>query len=114
RETARRYNLVNEMLRAHRAKQINQDGQPDARGSDAIEVSVKNGTSGTIARFGVLGISAPLVTPATGVAAFQSGIVLVGATPLTASHTGRFVIAQEPIPPSGVGTCRIAGASIVQ
>lgn len=114
-ESARRYNLVNETVRAHRGGRLGQDGQPGPINNDPCDVPVKNTSTNTISQFGILGIDTPLIDPGVSPDAYKSlGMVFNGVVPTVASHTGRFGIAQEPIAPGGIGTCRIAGASIVQ
>jgi hypothetical protein len=79
--------------------------QPQA----AFTVRVKNASGADVARFGVLGIDQPLFSPAANVEEFKNRVVLQCSTPTIASHTGKFVIAAEPIANDQIGTAFIAG-----
>lgn len=117
-ETARHRNLVNETVRRWLGSRNNQSGEPGAPGRDPCDVPVLNSTTNTIGQFGILGLDSPLNDPTSSnvaaLAMFQGQPSFKGVKPATASHSGRFVVAQVPIPPGGIGTCRASGCTPVR
>ncbi len=83
-------------------------GEPDGL------ILVKNNSGSAIARFGVLGISGILISPSTNLPEFQNNAALTGVTPATPTHTGKFVVAYEPIPAGAIGRAFVFGICPVQ
>jgi len=77
-------------------------------------VLIKNNSGAAIERFQILGIDGPLFTPATAIDAFKREPVLVGKAPIEVSHTGKFVVALEPIAQGDIGTACADGVCITQ
>ncbi len=77
-------------------------------------VYIKNSSPADVGRFGVLGVSGIVFTPADNLAQFQRRPILTGTTPATANHSGKFVITLEPIAKDAVGRALIWGVIQVQ
>jgi hypothetical protein len=75
---------------------------------------VQNTSGFNVDRFGVLGLSEPLILPASNLPHFQERIGFKGVTPANPAHLGKFAILLDPIPDSAIGRGVIAGAAIVQ
>ena len=99
---------------AHRKRQGPQGapGMPIFRQADIV--LVKNASGADVPRFGVLGISGVIVTPADSLEEFQSQVALTGVTPTTASHTGKFLICIEPLAPNAIGRAWVSGVCYAQ
>lgn len=78
---------------------------------DRFIVPVKNNSEDPIARFGVLGITASLIDPATDEGGFLDQIALQGDVP-SAGHYGRFAVAVEPIDAGAIGLACVGGVCI--
>ena len=72
-------------------------------------IRVRNISGVDAVKFGVLGISAPAILPATSLAGFQRNLVLDCVTPALATHAGKFVILAEPIKTGAMGVAFITG-----
>ena len=77
-------------------------------------IRVRNISGTDVARFGVLGISAPAILPATSLAGFQRNLVLDCVTPAAGTHEGRFVILAEPIKNNSMGMAWVSGVCQVK
>jgi hypothetical protein len=88
---------------------------PMARGGQVV--IVRNDTGADVPRFGVLGIGAPIFPPTTTAAesfdVFRTGVQIIGVTPAL-THSGRFVVAIEPIAANAVGKAIVAGVTPVR
>lgn len=89
-------------------------GEDEAYPHINVQVRVKNFTTGTLDRWGVLQIDSLLETP-TGVTgnaveSFQSWPGVVGVVPgISSARTKSYVVAVEPIPAGNIGRGAIAG-----
>ena len=83
---------------------------PSAGASSYTPILIKNATTGTVSRWGVLSVAGVVFTPsgATGNATqqFQDQPVLSGGLPTGGSS---FVVAVEPIAAGSIGRCAVAG-----
>lgn len=85
----------------------------EARGSRGWPwVRVKNTSGAARARFSILGIDTPIVTPTANLGEFKRGVALKGITPTTASHTAKFVVLDEPLANNKTGWAIAAGPAI--
>ena len=73
-------------------------------------VPVLNDTTQAVPRFGVLGISTPIVLPAKNLGEFQQRVALRGVVP-TSAHAGKFAVLIEPVPAGAVGRGIVSGAT---
>ncbi|MBC7326198.1 MAG: hypothetical protein H5T99_12955, partial [Moorella sp. (in: Bacteria)] len=81
------------------------------RGTGAGFIAVRNETGLDIPRFGVIGLSGPIITPTNNLAEFQQRIAFRGVTPVP----GRpFAITQEPIAAGAIGRCVVSGPTPVK
>lgn len=81
---------------------------------DAGTVIVKNTSTTAAAAFSVLGIDGVVVDEGTRSNQFKFHPVLSCSVPDIATHKGKYVITQEPIPSGKLGRARVAGMSVVQ
>lgn len=72
-------------------------------------ILVRNDSGADRARFDVLGLDAPVISPADNEDAFKNQVVLGGVMPLAGACEGRFVVLAEPIAASGIGRAFAAG-----
>jgi hypothetical protein len=77
-------------------------------------IRVRNDSGGSVARFGVLGIDDPVVTPTTNLSTFQNKPALSCSTPADADHRGRFVVLTEPLADGRIGRAWASGVCPVQ
>jgi len=86
------------------------DGQaPPRAASSQTAVLIRNDTGADVARFGVLGIDAPLIAADAELAEFQTAVRLAGVTPSETAHQGAFAIALEPIANAEIGRAVVSG-----
>jgi hypothetical protein len=78
------------------------------------EFHIKNNADSAVDRFGVLGISGLLISNADNPDEFKTRITFTGVSPASASHTGKFVVAVEPINPGEIGRCVLNGLTQVK
>lgn len=115
RETAKRYNLVNRMVRAYRGGLQGSDGGPVALDNDPCDIPTLNSTTNSISQYGVLATDGPVVSPTNSASAFQlQELGIIGVTPTAPQFLACFGIAQAPIAPNAVGPVRYSGVSRVQ
>ncbi|MBE3100132.1 MAG: hypothetical protein IMZ44_23685 [Planctomycetes bacterium] len=77
-------------------------------------VLVRNDSGEDCDRFAVLGIDGIVFTPTDNEEGFKNRPALVGDTPATPTHTGKFVVALEPIASGKLGRCAATGIVPVQ
>lgn len=106
---AEAWNAFADAAVAHRSRahDLGQDATPSA--ARASIILVKNDSGGDVDRWGILGVESVLITPTESELGFQNDLALVGDTPTTADHTGKFVILAEPIPDGKIGRAFAAG-----
>lgn len=76
-------------------------------------ILIRNDSGSDRQRFDVLGISAPIITPATNLREFSNRVAMACVTPAT-SHEGKFVVLAEPIPAGKIGRAYASGVCPVQ
>src|SRR5262245_58278479 len=72
-------------------------------------ILVRNTTAGLVDQWGVLGLSAPIITPAENVDQFQSRVTFDGVAP---NFAGRFCVLQEPLAAGEIGRAVISGVTV--
>ncbi len=77
-------------------------------------VPVQNMTSGPLARFSIVGINQPVITPTANLLEFQNRFPLQGTTPTAVSHTGKFAVLLEPAAKGALARAALAGIVPVQ
>jgi len=86
------------------------DGQaPPRAASSQTAVLIRNDSGADVARFGVLGIDAPLIAADAELAEFQTAVRLAGVTPSETAHQGAFAIALEPIANGAIARAVVDG-----
>lgn len=76
---------------------------------DPDVVLVRNDSGAAAARFGILGVSGPIITPTVNLEEFKRRVALSGVAP-TADHEDAFVVLLEPLAAGAVGEAVISGA----
>lgn len=105
---AARHNAWNAAARGVEAVQQSGGGAPlSGIGDTTTVILVQNKTDDDIDRFGVLGLDVPVFGADTD--EFKNRVVMKGVTPVIATHTGKFVVAMEPIKKDGIGRAAIQG-----
>ncbi len=113
---ARAYNAFVDA--AHLARRVDADAAPGSvrRGPNEHLVLVRNDSGADLPRFGVLGISGPVVEPGPdgNESEFKRRAAIIGAA-ITAGddYLGRFVVATEPIANGKIGWAVIRGVTPV-
>jgi len=106
---ARAYNAFLDAAIANRAREREVGRQPARESLDRGVALVRNESGGAVDRFGVLGVSGPLIDPEDNERAFAERVALRGVAPSAASHRGRFVLTLEPIAESAIGRALAVG-----
>lgn len=103
--SARRENLVTEVLKGHLAQRGSSPTDSSAYQGSLFygRVDVKNDSGGDLGEFEVLGISGVGITHADNAPSFKSIVIFTGTTPTTTDHAGKFVITAEPIASGKIG-----------
>lgn len=76
-------------------------------------VKVLNTTGQPIPRFGVLGITGPIITPAANLDEFQRQVALNGTTP-AAAQAGNFAVMMDAVPAGWIGRGVVSGVTPCQ
>lgn len=108
------WNACLDAAEAHRSGQTPPfvGGPQEFRQADIV--LVKNSSGSDVSRFGILGISGVIVTPAASLSQFQNKNAFTGVTPTTASHLGKFVICLDAIKNGQIGRAWVSGVCAVQ
>jgi hypothetical protein len=85
-------------------------GAPNRTG----RILVRNNTGSDLARFNIVGLGGPIITPTISEPMFCDGIALQGVTPETPTHNGLFAVVQTPLASGQVGEATIVGETIVK
>lgn len=106
----------NAMLDAAVANRMGDNPSPDgAPGSrSATVIRIRNDSGAAVARFGILGINGPIVTPTNNLTEFKRTIALKGITPAAGTHEGKFAVLLEPLAKDKIGAAVISGGVPVQ
>ena len=114
---ARAYNAMLETAEAYQRNKTS-GGDGTGQNGNSNSVYIKNNSSyADVDRFGILGISDVVFSPADADALpqFKNKVVLTGDIPNIAAHSGgRFAICEEPIPHGSIGRALVYGVSPVQ
>jgi hypothetical protein len=102
----------NSLLDAAKARQGEVGFGAESRPGRDI-VLVKNTSGADRERFDILGVDAPVFTPAESAESFKNQVALKGITPTAADHVGRFVVLLEPAKASAIVPGLLAGVSAV-
>lgn len=106
--SAAAWNACLDAAEAHRTrKPTGTPRTPQFRQADIV--LVKNASETAVPRFGVLGVDGVIVTPDDSLANFQNQVALVGGTPDTLTHRGKFVVCLDPLAAGAIGRAWIAG-----
>jgi hypothetical protein len=112
---AQAYNAFIDAAKAFKSGQFAAGAAAPAAGAgDLGIVPIQNNTGNALDRFSVLGVSNALILPTENLPIFQSQRTLVGVTPTTASHAGKFVILLQPLADQAVGAALASGVCAVQ
>lgn len=84
-----------------------------ADGQRAVEILIKNNSSGTVGRHGILRISGIVITPTANEAQFRDRPIFLGSAPDGASTHG-IVVTLEPIKQNKIGRAIIVGLSVAK
>ena len=103
------WNAIADAVRAYEANRFRTEAGSTSPPSDTM--LVRNETSVTVERFGVLGLDGPVITPAANREQFSARILMRGVTP-TAEHVGRFAVLLEPAKPEGITRACLDGVCI--
>lgn len=95
-----------QFVKAHQQNR-GRDARPEFRQTGIV--LVQNDSGADRDRFDVLGIDAPIITPAENLDEFQDRVTLACSTPVPGTHLGRFVILLEPIPSGEIGRAVVSG-----
>ena len=104
------YNAFVDAAQDFIARQQSQSANTRRDGQDVV--LVKNSSGSDCIRFGILGISGPLFTPAAALESFKNNLVFDGVTP-SAGHVGKFVVLLEPVKAGKIGRACVYGVSPV-
>lgn len=105
------YNAMLDTARAFKRRTLNQQteiGLPLAAGV----VMVKNSSGGNRDVLEILAINAPLILPTDSLDRWRSAVTFDGVAP-GATHSGRYVVLQEPIAAGAVGRAMVIGVTPV-
>lgn len=97
------WNAMIDAAIAHRNKQNSATGKESGYGRRPV-VLVRNSSGTNIVRGQILGIEAPIILPTTNENEFLSGIALDCDAAVIADHSGKFVVAVEPITDGKIGS----------
>ena len=102
------WNAMLDVAADHRAAP-SLSAEPKARRSEGGIVPVKNTSGADRERFDILGVDAPIFTPADSLDAFKDQVALKGVTPTLGDHESRFVVLLEPVKAGGIGLAGVQG-----
>jgi len=108
------FNTFIDVARAWLADQQATGGEGRVEARRTGIVLVRNDSGEDCDRFAVLGIDGIVFTPTDNEEGFKNRPALVGDTPATPTHTGKFVVALEPIASGKLGRCAATGIVPVQ
>jgi len=91
------YNAFVDAAQDYQRRKLSQQSTGLSTSRDADMVLVKNSSGADRARFEILGINAPVITPTDNLDQFLNRPALSGVIPTAANHWGKFVILAEPI-----------------
>jgi len=111
---ARTYNAFIDAALAAKAGQFAPGGPVPTSGLPGGWCWVKNNSGAALDRFAVLGIDAPILAPSPYDEAFQNQVALAGVTSTSVSHTGNFVVLQEPLAAGALGLACISGVTVAR
>ena len=77
-------------------------------------VFVRNDSGAARERFEVLGLDAPIVTPADNLDEFKRQVTFVGVTPAAGTHDRHFAVLQEPVESGDIARAVVSGVTIAR
>jgi hypothetical protein len=104
-------NEIGDALNAAFAGQFGNAPIPFTRRSSGL-IAVRNTTGAGLSDFAIVGLGALSLDPASDPQTFQDDPCVLGETPTTASHTGKFAILQEPLDDGETGVAIVSGVSV--
>lgn len=111
--SAATYNDLIATVRDRRGRLGSVESSPRRWSYDAAIVPMRNDSGAPRGRGDVLGVSAPLVLPATDLREFLARPALRGVLPAE-SHVGRFAVLLDPVSPGRVARACVAGVCLTR
>lgn len=103
--------FVDAALDYRRRQNSPQQSRPSVAGSDVV--LIRNDSGADRSRFELVGLGAPIFTPAAALETFKSSITFTGQA-LSAGSAGKFAILLDPIPQGKLGRACVHGVCQVQ
>jgi hypothetical protein len=95
-----------------RTAHIVQGAQPSFQQTGVI--LVRNDSGSDRARFEVLGLDVPVITPDVNEEAFRNRLALAGVLPAVDTHEGRYAVLSEPVAAGKIGRAVVDGVTVVK
>lgn len=111
---AETFNAFIDAARFCQDHRLNQARAGLAGSQDSNLVIVKNASGQDRARFEILGIDSPVISPTDNLDQFLDQPALIGVSPTVADHSGKFVILAEPIHSGSLGWAWLSGVCPVR
>ena len=106
------WNAIVDATRAYYEKHLGGAGRSATAGTkQAGVVLVRNDAGADAARFDVLGIDSPVISPTDNLDEFSREVALACVAPTAADHAGAFVVLQEPIAAGKLGRAVVDGVT---
>jgi hypothetical protein len=86
--------------------------EPDTAFRDRDVILVRNDSGEPRERFDILGIDRPIFAPEDNLEEFKNRPSLVGMTPQSPKHIGKFVVLQEPLAPGAIGRAVVDAVTV--
>lgn len=112
--SAETFNTMIEAARDYRARQHRTSSDAREHFTDHGVILVKNQSGAARNRFDILGLDAPVISPADNLDEFKSRPALVGVTPELPTHAGRFCILLEPLASGSIGRALVSGVGVAR
>jgi len=108
------YNAFVDAAQDYQRRKLSQQSTGQSTSRDADMVLIKNGSGADRARFEILGINTPVITPTDNLDEFRNRVALSGVVPTAANHWGKFVVLAEPIRNGLLGQAWLSGVCPVK
>lgn len=99
--------LVDLLAKFRKKGAVVKDGRPET----SVEILIRNDTGDTVARYGVLAVGDPVLTPGVSLSGFKNNKLFKGIAP---SPTAIVAVVQETIADGAIGRAVVAGLTQVQ
>lgn len=106
------HNAMLDAARAHRARQQLTADEPTAKLQSGI-ILIRNASGSDCSFLDVLAIDVPLILPTDSLNEWRSRVAMSCIAPDSATHAGRYVVLQEPIPAGKMGRAMVIGVTPV-